>query len=243
MDVRLALMCGTDIPVVECGIVLHQPRIEEIALMGELEFFQAVQCLTINQNMLMLQDNSVPSNLNNFQIFMMVMTAKETSGKKDSVLTLLSLLLPKYKISILPRSILLTIEGQMINIDESNFDIFQETIKQIFCFSSGPMDQSLFNPSQKDKKAQEIAQKLMRGRQRVAAQKGDNNTGIFAQYLSVVSVALGIPISDCCKYTMYQILDTVERYGLYVNWDLEIRARLAGAKSDSQPDNWMKPLH
>lgn len=243
MDLRLALMCGTDIPVVECGVTLHQPRIEEIALMGELEFFQAVQCLTINQNMLMLQDNSVPSNLNNFQIFMMVMTSKETSNKKESVLNLLSLLLPKYKISILPRSILLSIEGQMVNIDENNFDIFQEAIKQIFCFSSGPMDQSLFNPSAQDKKAQDIAQKLMRGRQRVAAQKGEQQTGVFAQYMSVISVALGISLNDCKSYTMYQILDLIERYGLYVNWDLEIRARLAGAKSDSQPDNWMKPLH
>ena len=32
MDIRLALMCGTDIPLPECQLVIHQPRIKEIAL-------------------------------------------------------------------------------------------------------------------------------------------------------------------------------------------------------------------
>jgi len=40
-------------------------------------------------------------------------------------------------------------------------------------------------------------------------------------------------MEDCLNLTMYQLLDIIERYGLWVNWDLEIRARLAGAKSDS----------
>ena len=37
----------------------------------------------------------------------------------------------------------------------------------------------------------EIAEKLMRGRQRVAAEKGTNNTSIFSQYLSMLTVGLG----------------------------------------------------
>jgi len=30
---------------------------------------------------------------------------------------------------------------------------------------------------------------------------------------------------------------------LYVNWDLDIRSRLAGGKTEKQPDNWMKNIH
>jgi hypothetical protein len=30
---------------------------------------------------------------------------------------------------------------------------------------------------------------------------------------------------------------------LYTNWDMNIRSRLAGAKVDNQPENWMKPIH
>ena len=51
MDIRLALMCGTDIPLPECQLVIHQPRIKEIALVGEEDFYTGVQCLNLNKMM------------------------------------------------------------------------------------------------------------------------------------------------------------------------------------------------
>jgi hypothetical protein len=42
---------------------------------------------------------------------------------------------------------------------------------------------------------------------------------------------------------MFILFDMVERYTLYTSWDLNIRSRMAGAKIDSQPENWMKPIH
>jgi hypothetical protein len=50
-------------------------------------------------------------------------------------------------------------------------------------------------------------------------------------------------LQDCLNLTMYQLYDLVERYMLYVNWDIDLRSRLAGGKPDSQPDNWMKIIH
>jgi hypothetical protein len=38
-DIRLALMCGSDIPIPECEVVFHQPKMKEIALIGENDFF------------------------------------------------------------------------------------------------------------------------------------------------------------------------------------------------------------
>ena len=86
----------------------------------------------------------------------------------------------------------------------------------------------------------------MRARQRVAAQKkAENGNGsVFAQYLSILTVGLeSMSLSDLAHLTMYQLYDLVERYTLYVNWDLDIRQRLAGGKPDSSPDNWMKIIH
>jgi len=54
------------------------------------------------------------------------------------------------------------------------------------------MDKNSFNPA--NSKAKEIADKIMRGRQIVAAQRGDNNNSIFSQYMSVLSVGLHTPI-------------------------------------------------
>lgn len=241
MDTRLALMCGTDIPVPECQIVVHQPRIKEISYIGEGDFFSGVQCLCLNKSMF-IKDKSALDNINNFQIFMTIMLEKEAADKKFAVQQVCTLLFPDYKVTFTPRSILLNKEGQSFMIDESNFEYLQEVVSDICCLKTGPMDQTTFNPA--DRKAQEIAEKLMQGRQRVAAQKGQSNTSIFTQYLSILTVGIGsMSLSKLTNLTMYQLYDLVERYMLYVNWDMDVRCRLAGGKPDSQPDNWMKNIH
>jgi hypothetical protein len=50
-------------------------------------------------------------------------------------------------------------------------------------------------------------------------------------------------LQDAMDLTMYQLYDLIERYMLYLSWDMDIRSRLAGAKPDSQPENWMKNIH
>lgn len=241
MDTRLALMCGTDYPVPECQIVLHQPQIKEIALVGESDFFSGIQCLCVNKSMF-AKDETDLSSINNFQIFMTIMSEKEAAEKKAAVQQVCTLLFPKDKVLFTPRSMLITGGEGSIQIDETNFEFLQSAISTIFCMKTGPMDQQSFNPA--NTKAREIAEKLMRGRQRVAAQKGGLNTSIFSQYLSILTVGVqSMSLQDCMDLTMFQLYDLVERYTLYVNWDIDIRCRLAGGKPDSQPDNWMKEIH
>ena len=127
-------------------------------------------------------------------------------------------------------------------IDENNFEFLQAAITDICCLKTGPMDQQAFNPA--DANAREIAEKLMRGRSRVAAQKGETNISIFSQYLSIITVGLNsMSLQNAMDLTMFQLYDLVERYMLYINWDMDIRSRLAGAKPENQPDNWMKSIH
>lgn len=52
MDIRLALMCGVDIPAPELQAVIHQPSIKEISYIGEQSFFVGLQSLTVNKNLL-----------------------------------------------------------------------------------------------------------------------------------------------------------------------------------------------
>ena len=85
MDTRLALMCGTDYPVPECQLIIHQPRIKEIALIGESDFFSGVQCLCLNKTMF-VQDETLLANTNNFQIFMTIMSEKEATNSRNSIL-------------------------------------------------------------------------------------------------------------------------------------------------------------
>ena len=241
MDKRLALMCGSDIPVPECQLIIHQPRIKEIALIGESDFFAGIQCLCLNKSMF-VKDESLLADTNNFQIFMTIMSEKEAADKKVAVQQVCTLLFPKHKVLFTPRSLIFNGEGVSIQIDESNFEYLQEAITNICCLKTGPMDQQVFNPA--DAKAREIAEKLMRGRQRVAAQKGQTNVSIFSQYLSIITVGIGsMSLQNAMDLTMFQLYDLVERYMLYINWDMDVRCRLAGGKPENQPDNWMKNIH
>ena len=240
-DIRLALMCGSDIPIPEIQAAVHQPKMKEIALIGEADFFVAIQCLNVDKNLLR-QDKTLLQNTSNFQIFMTIMSEKETKDKKLATQQLLQLLFPNHNIMFTPRSILLQGKENSSTIDDSNFEFLQEILKQVFCVSNKNNQQAGFNPA--NDKAREIAEKLMRGRQRVAEQNGSANASIFSQYLSILTVGLSsMSLQELMDLTMYQLYDLVERYQLYISWDIDIRSRLAGAKPDDRPDNWMKNIH
>ena len=242
MDYRLALMCGTDIPVPECQLVIHQPKIQEISFIGEQDFFVGAQCLTLNKSMF-VQDKVVLNDINNFHIFMTIMQEKQTREQKIAVQQVLTLLFPQYKVLFTPNSLLFqgSQNNESIMIDESNFEQLQDILRLIFCAKNGPMDQQAYNPA--GNKAKEIAKKLMRGRERIAAEKGENTASAFSQYISMLSVGLHQPVQQLIELTMFQLYDLVERYMLWTNWDIDIKSRLAGGKPDHEPDNWMKNLH
>ena len=231
MDLSLALATGIDIPIPECQLVVHQPTIKEIGAVGEKEFFTAIQCLCISNQM----DRTDLEGVSNFQIFMTIMSDKGSSDKKNMVINTLYLLFPKYHISITPRALLFNLENENIIIDENNFSSLQEVLRQISCLNGSKGDQ--FNPG--NAAAAEIARKLERGRQRVAAQKqgAGNNASVFSQYLSILSVGLHMSLQDLSNLTVYQFYDLIDRYTLYINWDLDLRQRLAGGTPDSKPDN------
>lgn len=240
MDIKLALMCGIDIPIPELQLVIHQPKIKEIAYIGTKDFFVGAQSICINKNNLNIEAENVLSNTSNFQIFMTMMQEKEMADKKLAVNQVFTLLFPNQKVLLTPRSIM--IQGvESIMIDENNFESLQMCLKQIFCLNNSDSQQMGFNPQ--SKKAKEIAEKLMRGRQRIAEQNGEADADIFSQYLSTLAVGLQIPLNELMDYTVYQLFDLIKRYQLYIDWDIDIRSRLAGATPDGKPTNWMKNIH
>lgn len=241
-DYRLGLMTGIDLPIPELQTTIHQPTIKEISLIGEQDFFIGIQLLCIKKQMY-IQDESLLNSTNNFQIFMAIMNEKQTAEKKAAVQQVLTLLFPQSNVIFTPRSIVLNSPQGIVTIDEGNFEILQQLLNEQFCLKGSGQEQ--FNPE--GQKAKEIAQKLMRARQRVAEQKmqGEGGSGsMFSQYLSILTIAIGsMSLTDLSNLTMYQIYDLIERYTLYLNWDLDIRSRLAGGKPDKPAENWMKNIH
>lgn len=241
MDNRLALMTGIDFPLSDCALIVHQPTIKELSYIGETDFFMGIQLLCVNKSMYETEEVDL-SEVTNFDIFMQLMDQPELKGQRELVKQALNMLFPKYQILITPRSILFNQEGNSFILDEENFESLQQQLGQILCLQQG--GQQAFNPS--GDKAREIAQKLQKARERVAAQKAkEGGSGsMFSQYLSVLTVGIGsMSLKDTMELTIYQLYDLIERYSLYINWDLDIRSRLAGAKGEKPIENWMKSIH
>ena len=238
-DYRLALMTGVDIPIPELQVTIHQPTIKEISMIGEQDFFIGIQMLCIDKKMY-IEDENLLANTTNFQIFTAMLNEQQMADKKQAVQQVLTLLFPQTKIIFTPRSILLNINQENIIIDEGNFEQLQDVLIQQFCLQGSGQEQ--YNP--KDKKAREIAQKLMKARQKVAKLKATENSGsMFTQYLSILTIGTSLTLKDAMELTMYQLYDLIERYSMYLNWDIDIRSRMAGAKVDKPVENWMKQIH
>ena len=236
----LTLMTGVDFPIPDLQVAVHQPTIKEISMIGEKDFFLGAQVLCLSKSMY-IEDERLLSETTNFQIFMTIMQNKESAKVKACVLKVLGLLFPNASVLFTPRAVLLNLGEQNINIDEGNFESLQLIWKDMFCLQESGQD--AFNPANEE--AKRIAEKLMRGRQRVAAQKAkEGGDSTFTQYLSILTVGLeSMGLNELMNLTMFQLYDLVERYMLYSNWDLDVRQRLAGGKPDSEPENWMKPIH
>ncbi len=241
MDNRLALMTGIDFPLDDCALIVHQPTIKELSYIGETDFFMGVQLLSVNKSMYETEEVDL-SEVTNFDVFIQLMNSPELKDQKSKVQQALSMLFPSYQIIMTPRAIVFNREGNSFILDEGNFEPFQQQLGQILCLQQS--GQQSFNPG--GDKAREIAQKLQRAREKVAAQKAKENgsSSMFSQYLSVLTVGINsMSLREVIELTIYQLYDLIERYSLYINWDLDIRSRLAGAKGDKPVENWMKSIH
>ena len=128
-------------------------------------------------------------------------------------------------------------------INDTNFEVLKKIIQEISGLNNTTGGQNAgFNP--KGERAAKIAAKLMAARAKTMRAKGEKNSSILSRYVSILTVGLeSMSLTDCLDLTVYQLYDLIERYSLYIGWDLDIKSRLAGGKPDSKPDDWMKNIH
>lgn len=245
-DYKLPLITGVDILVPDEGIAVHQPTLKEISIMGEDEFFRAVQLLVLNKkSILSLIQNPeleqhLPPEISSFDIILQILNLDKT--KKDLIINLFVLIFPGYTTNFLPKSIALIKDQEIVSITKENYEKFQTIFKKVFKLELSAQGGE-FNPS--GKRSTEIANKLMRARQRVAAIKSkEGKETSLDQYISVITIGVAsMSLNDVINLTLYQLYDLLERFNNWVAWDIDIRSRLAGAKIDKPMENWMKSIH
>lgn len=242
---ELLLLSGNDIPFPEARVTIHQPRLREIAYIGEENFFTGCEFLNFSKDMLQEKDKVNLINQTNFEILMSIVKDKTPLGiqTKNSILMLLTLIFPEYEINLQEDGIVLFKDKEFASLNKMNFDEFQKILVQMFCLGRKKDNEQDYNPA--GDRAKMIAEKLKRGRQRAAAAKGEENekVAIFSRYISILSVGESKDINSFMNYTVYQLFDEFERFELKQNSDVYLQAKLAGAQNLDEVDNWMKDIH
>ena len=242
MNNELLLMSGEDIPFIEAQITIHQPQMNEIALIGEENFLAGCKLLNISKDSIEKQDKPDLENKSDFEIFMSIMCRKEKIEYKNSVFMILALLFPQYKIKFTNREILLVSETNSTRINDENFNIFKDIISSMFCLSELDSVNKDYNPI--DARAEKIAKKLRKHKERIAKHSGQTNKiAIFSRYISILATGLKKDINSLMKYTVFQLMDAHKRYQRKQSFDIYVQAKLAGAKDLEDVDNWMDDIH
>lgn len=241
---ELLLQSGNDIPFNKARIAIHQPRIKEIAYIGEEKFFVGSHFLMFDKNFYLSdEDKNGLEDKSNFHIFMTVMNSSDGASHKTDAIMVLTLLFPEYKVEIKKDSILLQSENFSSSINEENFEDFKVIINQMFCLK-GEAGEEEFNPA--DPVANKIAEKIKKGKMKKAQTGTDKEMpkiNLLSNYISILSVGLGKDKNELMNYTVYQLKDEFKRFQLRESYDLYVKASLAGAQDLEEVENWMEDIH
>lgn len=242
---ELLLISGNDIPFIEAEISVHQPTLKEIAYITEKRFWTGYQVLKFSKDSLLNKELLEDQQLSNFKLIMLMLlkNSSETKDTKISVLSILALLFPEYRI-ILELDQIKLIHNQKDEIkyiNDQNFNSFKEILSQIFCFG-GDGKNKQYDPS--GSLAKKIADQIRKGKQK-RAQLGPKQEKIsfFSRYISILATAKNKSIKEIMDYTIYQLMDEFNRFMLYRSNEQWFSMKIAGASGLKEPEDWLKDIH
>lgn len=239
----LLFLSGNNIPFIGAQLIIHQPTIKEVGLIGEEAFFTGCQLLNFSKNLLTEEDKSNLEDKTNFDILIAILREQNAVMQKNRncVNMVLALLFPEYSIQFKKDCISLQKENDNneYQINSSNFEEFKEIISIMFQLKRD--DKATFNPS--GELASRIAAKLQKRHQKLAEEKPDKKIDILSRYISILSVAQHKDMNILLNYTIYQLFDEFKRNELKMSHDIYLKAQLAGAKDLKEVEDWMQDIH
>lgn len=234
---NLLLLSGSNIPFPGAKVLITQPKIKDIAIVGEKEFFLGCGLLNFSKDLLEIKDKTALSNYTDFDI-LLTLILNEKEGLSEQVKALkdvMTLLFPTKIIEYRQDGILL-IEGESkAAINNFNFLEFKKIITKMFNLT----DTSEVKPGVKmGEMGQKIAEKLKERHKQLAKKLGSEESDIFGRYISILAVGLGKDMNKLFEYTVYQLYDELKRFNAKREYDTIFKAKLAGAQNISDAEEW-----
>lgn len=251
-DVALFLS-GQAVPLPQCKVVVSQPTIKQICVYGESNFLMVAQLFGKSDSFVksIKQGNPELEMLSNFQIVMIIINQDQNT--KINVENFFELIFPTYDVTINERDFVFSLkdedeDGIVGIINDFNYEEFFKLIGDLFIFKSSSEKEIEYDPA--NSRANEIAEKLKKGREKVAKiknkEKGNEDMSIFGNYASSLSIGLGMDINIFYNYTPFQLYDAFGRYWLKVSHDFYQKIAstpLMDVSKMKEPEEWSKNMY
>lgn len=243
------LLSGQPIFISEINIYITQPKIKDIVLFGEDDFFTTVQLLVDMQKFtsMIKKGNSQLNIISDFQLLLIMI--EEDFTVKKMIQNLFALIFPNYEIKITENSLDFIFEetNQIVGkIHPFNFEFLQNILSDLFIPQRDNEDEPEYNPA--NEAAAKIAEKIKKGREKVQSQKStvEGPYSIFADYCSTLSIGMHMDINIFFNYTSFQLYDAYRRFFSKEQSDFYMRISSMPMMDTSKmepPPPWQRNLY
>lgn len=254
----LILITGLDIELKNPSVRIHQPKLSEIALIGEDNFFRSMNIFYIKPEPLiefiqslgtindsekeMWLESATPYDNLLFLIQTSLMGEEDKTQVTDLVKIAFKLMIPThtfvYNEEANTMLLMADNKSHSIVVDGDLFLRLRNIAEQIFLLSKffGEQDVKKLSPA-----AQKIADKMAASEKKIKRVNGeeDSENSQFARILSIMGVKYELDYLS--NLTIYQLYNQFERYNLFLNYNQGVQASLAGASNVELVD-WYKKI-
>lgn len=243
---KLTALSGESIVVKGVNLIIDQPTIKQISLVGEKDFFQTVSWWNFNKEVLRGREgveDEVLDKSTNLDWMIQSLFAKDSA---ITISTVLGMIFSRYDIGLKEGSSSLWFafkeqpELPPIEVDAVKFEKVKEVLNSLFLLERAEEEEEDRYASDA---ARRIAEKLKQGRQKVAQHKGEDKTSgyILLNMVSGLSVSLGVSIKEVLELTLYQMYDQFRRVQKKDEYERGMQAIIAGA-TDVELESWYGDL-
>lgn len=242
------ILSGQPILVPDANVYVTQPKIKDIVLFGEEDFFTTIQMLVdIDKFTSMVKEgNSELNIISDFQLLLIMIEEDDTI--KKMIQNLFTLIFPDYEVKTTESSLdFFANENQIVGrIHSFNFECLQNILNDIFIPQGDTDKEPEYNPA--NDMAEKIAAKIKQGREKIHAQKAamEGTHSVFADYCSALSIGMKMDVNIFFNYTSFQLYDAYRRFFEKEQSDFYMRVSSMPMMDTSKmevPPPWQRNLY
>jgi hypothetical protein len=227
----LTLISGAPVFIRELGFSIMQPKIKDIAILGEKQFFKSLSYFFIDPKKMEMQKQ-----VSAFDFFLLLFS-QDVSIQQEIADLFILIIENLDEIKFFDGIMIIRVAGHECIIDEPKFSLIKESLSQIFKINED--SEGDLNPV--NEAARKIAEKIKKRKSLLGGNKSSNEP-VFSNLVSILSIGSNsISLEDCLNLTMYQIYNLIERFNLYTQYNIQIQSMMQGAENVELVD-WTKQI-